>query len=114
MHSSFALDLKTARRRSGLSQADCGHLLGVDKRRVSALERGKSLPTVTEICCLSLMFGRSFESLFGSVFLEVRTDLEARLATLPNQGNGWLGRFNRRSTVNQIAARLEDNRQRYG
>ncbi|MEJ8574147.1 helix-turn-helix transcriptional regulator [Microbaculum marinum] len=110
MHSSFAHDLKTARRRSGLSQADCGHLLGIAKRRVSAFESGKVLPSVPEICSLSLIFGRTFESLFSSVFLEVRTELRARLATMPSQASGWLGRFNRRHTLNTLAERLEDSR----
>jgi transcriptional regulator with XRE-family HTH domain len=109
MHSSFSHDLKTARRRSGLSQADCGHLLNSNKRRMSALESGKVLPTVPEICTLSLIFGRSFESLFGSVFFDVKSDLKARVATLPESPSNWLVRFNRQHTLNQIAERLEDS-----
>ena len=107
MRSSFALDLKTARRRSGLSQSDCGHLLGVDQRRISQLEAGKVLPSVPEICSLSLIYGRSFESLFGSVFIDRRDALQTRLATLPDRGKGWLAKFNRRNTLKRIAARLE-------
>jgi len=114
MHSSFAHDLKTARRRSGLSQQDCGHLLGIDQRRISKLETGQSLPTIPEICTLSLVYGRTFESLFGSVFANARTELKAGLATLPNRGKGWLPRFNRQSTINKIAARIEDNRINHG
>ena len=115
MHSSFALDLKTVRHRSGLSQEDCGHLLGVDKRRISALERGNDMPTIPEICCLSLIFGRSFESLFGSVFRTLRIDLAHRLATLPGRRRkGWIERFNRQRVLNDIATRLEDDRPFYG
>ena len=75
MHTAFAQDLKVARRKSGLSQLDCGHLLDINQQRMSQLENGKSLPTIPEICSLSLIYGRSFESLFGSVFLEVRNQL---------------------------------------
>ena len=109
MHSSFSIDLKTARRRSGLSQADCGHLLGVDKRRISAFESGKSIPTVPEICGLSLIFGCSFETLFASVFSEVGSDIERRLAHMPTCGYSFLGHFNRVHTLNRIAARLSDH-----
>lgn len=107
MYSSFALDLRTARRRSGLSQSDCGHLLGVDQRRISQLEAGKALPNVPEICGLSLIFGRTFESLFSSVFIEMRTELQARLSTLPRTQKGWFARFNRHNTLSRIAAHLE-------
>ena len=110
MFSSFAHDLKTARRRSGLSQADCGHLLGVPKRRISAFETGKVLPSVSEICALSLVFGRSFESLFRSVFRDVQGDLAVRLETLPRRAGGWLGRLNRRHSLNALAERLADSR----
>ncbi|PHR96903.1 MAG: hypothetical protein COA78_28165 [Blastopirellula sp.] len=110
MYSSFALDLKAARRKSGLSQLDCGHLLGVDQRRISVLETGKSPPTILEICSLSLIYGRTFESLFGSVFCGSRKKLETRLASLPNNGKSWLRNFNRQHAINRIAKRLDDNR----
>lgn len=110
MYSSFAHDLKKARRQSGLSQSDCAHLLGVSKRRISSFETGKVLPSVPEICALSLIFGRSFESLFGPVFLDARTDLKTRLAALSSRNRSWLERFNRKHTLNTLAERLEDNR----
>jgi transcriptional regulator with XRE-family HTH domain len=109
MQSSFALDLKAVRRRSGLTQHDCGHLLGSNKQRVASLEAGRSLPSVPEICRLSLIFGRSFESLFGAVFEDARTDLGARVATLPARKNGWMARFNRQHMIEQINKRLADH-----
>ena len=65
---------------------------------------------MSEICSLSLVFGRSFESLFSLVFLEARADLRNRLATLPRAARGWLGRLNRQHTLNVLAERLEDSR----
>jgi hypothetical protein len=77
------------------------------------MEAGKTLPSVPEICCLSLIFGRSFESLFGAVFADVRTDLVARLATLPPQTTGWMARFNRQHTLERLSNLLEAERNRY-
>ena len=62
MSTEFALDLRLARKKSGLTQRDCAHLLNVHASKVSALEHGKQLPTLIEICTLSLIYGRSFEA----------------------------------------------------
>ncbi len=107
MTTKFALDLRVARRKSGLSQQDCAHLLDVKQSRMSKLESGKRLPTVQEICTLSLIYGKSFESLFGSVFKNARQVLRDQLATMPNSSRHWLGRLNRNHTLNAIAGRLE-------
>jgi DNA-binding XRE family transcriptional regulator len=56
MYQDFLIDLKTARRRSGLTQADCGHLLGGSKSKISNLETGRKLPSMKEICGLSLIY----------------------------------------------------------
>ena len=115
MSHAFALDLKVARRKSGLTQQDCAHLLDVHKAKISLLEQGKTLPSVLEICTLSLLYGKSFESLFGSLLEEAHSTLKDRLATLPMVSNRWLGRFTRQNTLNRLAARLdEDNPQGHG
>lgn len=108
------MDLKAVRRRSGLTQRDCGHLLGTNPRRIETLEAGRSLPSVPEICCLSLIFGRSFENLFAAVFDDVRTDLVARLATLPPRKAGWMARFNRQHTLERLSERLQAERKHRG
>lgn len=107
MTTKFALDLKVARRKSGLSQDDCAHLLDVHRSRISKLELGKQPPSVREICTLALIYGKSFESLFGSVFENVRRSLREQLATLPKQKGVWLGSMNRSHTLSKIASRLE-------
>lgn len=113
MHNSFALDLRTARRRSGLTQRDCGHLLDTSERRIRDLERGKTLPSMPEICSLTLIFGRSFESLFGAVFDDLCPALTERLSILPDAKVGWRVQFNRRNTLNRLAERLENRPKRY-
>ncbi len=103
----FAFDLKVARRKSGLSQSDCAHLLDVDRTKIYRLERGDNPPTVREFCTLSLVHGKSFESLFGPMFQEVRDALIEQLASIPNQSGKRIGQFNRTNTLSRLAARLE-------
>ena len=107
MSNPFALDLKVARRKSGLTQQDCAHLLDVNIAKISFMEQGKTLPSVPEIWTLSLLYGKSFESLFGSMFEEANNALKDRLATSPAVSNRWLGRFIRQNTLNKLAARLD-------
>jgi len=114
MYQEFALDLKVARRKSGLTQVDCAHLLGVHETLVSQMENGRRMPTVKEICSISLIYGRSFESLFSGVFREVSSDLKERLITVPEAPKNWLGALNRQSTFNRMARNLaNDNGERY-
>ncbi len=114
MTHTFALDLKVARRKSGLTQQDCAHLLDVHKAKISLLEQGKALPSVLEICTLSLLYGKSFESLFGSMMEDAQRNLKDRLATLPEVSKRWLGRFIRNNTLNRLAARLDNDPTEHG
>ena len=109
MSQTFALDLKVARRKSGLTQQDCAHLLDVHKAKISLLEQGKTLPTVLELSTLSLLYGKSFESLFRSLIEDAQSTLKDRLTTLPVVSNRWLGRFIRQNTLNKLVARLDAN-----
>lgn len=104
----FALDLTVARRNSGLTQQDCAHLLGVSDKTVAKLEKGVRTPTVHEICTMSLIYGRSFESLFSGIFKDVRTQLADRIRTMPEASGTVCLRINRQSTLNRLARRLED------
>uniref|UniRef100_UPI0035323876 helix-turn-helix transcriptional regulator n=1 Tax=Pararhizobium sp. IMCC3301 TaxID=3067904 RepID=UPI0035323876 len=106
MNAQFALDLKVARRKSGLTQQDCAHLLDVNPSRISRLESGRSTPSVQEICTLSLIYGRSFESLFASMFERARKLVHQQLSSLPDCPKAWLGRFNRNHTLNSLPSRL--------
>ncbi|PHS21387.1 MAG: hypothetical protein COA84_15890 [Robiginitomaculum sp.] len=106
MYKAFAFDLKVARRKSGLSQSDCAHLLDVDRTKISRLEQGDSPPSIRDICTLSLVYGKSFESLFGTIFEEVREGLQERLTTIPALTGNRISQFNRTNTLNDLASRL--------
>ena len=108
MINEFTLDLKVARKRSGLTQIDCAHLLSIHPSLISQTENGKRMPTIREICTLSLVYGRSFESLFAGIFADARGDLQERLATMPEAPKHWLGRHNRQHTLGRLADRLHD------
>ena len=112
MSNTFALDLRVARKKSGLTQADLAYLLGASRGKVSHLERGGTLPTVRDICTLSMVYGKSFESLFAPVFEEVARKLNDRLSSLPDAPKGWLGRFNRQNTLSKLAAQISERRAR--
>ena len=88
MSNTFALDLKVARKKSGLTQADLAHLLGASRGKVSHLERGATVPTVRDICTLSMVYGKSFESLFAPVFEEIARKLERSLVQLARCAEG--------------------------
>ncbi len=103
----FACDLKVARRKSGLTQADCAHLLGVDASKVSNLEAGKCIPTVPEICALSVIYGRSFESLFSEILEDARRTIRERLVEMPVSRSRFMGSFNRTKTIEALQKHLE-------
>lgn len=110
MTKEFALDLKVARLNSGLIQEDCAYLLGVSDATVARMESGKRTPSIREICTLSLIYGRSFESLFSGIFIEVRNDLSEHLLSMPDATGTVCLRINRQSTLNRLARRLEAER----
>ena len=87
MSTEFALDLRLARRKAGFTQRDCAHLLAIPTAILAQLESGKRLPSLVQICTLSVIYGRSFESLFGAILNEARAarTLSQVLAKPPKQ-----------------------------
>ena len=114
MTTEFALDLRLARRKAGFTQRDAAHLLGVHQSTVSDLERGRLLPTVGQIVTLSLIYGRSFESLFAQVMRDARRELKERLALVPDSVRAYVGTFNRTSSLERLRQRLEAEYPDYG
>lgn len=107
MSTEFALDLRLARRKAGLTQRDVAHLLGSHQSAVSDLERGRTLPTLHQIVTLSLLYGRSFESLFSAVMRDARRGLRERLDTLPETVRSFAGTARRTHSLDRLRRRLD-------
>ena len=108
MKNEHALDLKVSRRKSGFTQGDCARLLSVHPSKISLIESGKSLPNIRDIAALTVIYGKSFESLFQGIVAEVRQNLRQRLPTMPEAPKRWLSRLNRQHTLDAVAERLQD------
>lgn len=114
METNFALELKVARRRSGLSQYEVAHLLGVYQGRVSKLECGRARPTPDELTTLSLIYGTRFLTMRGAVMPTIHANLEERLSTLPNRASYMTATTQKADTLNALSDRLEAKRKLYG
>lgn len=114
MSTEFALDLRLARRKSGFTQRDVAHLLGAHQTLVSELERGHQLPTLEQIVTLSLIYGRSFESLFSALVRAARERLQQRIVHMPVGVRSYVGTFNRDASIERLARRLADESEAYG
>ena len=107
MFEEFISDLKIARTRSGLTQAECGHLVGVSENAISRIERGERLPSLHEIIGLSLVYGKTFESFFGEFVALMREEVIAALAEMPKAPEGK-DNSQRADTLAALAKRLEE------
>lgn len=107
MTSDIALELKVARRNAGLRQRDCARLLGVHPSRVSKLESGANVPSITDLYILSLIYGKPIDRFLSGIKRELHSALAIRLATMPKAPRKWLGKMNRLHTMQTLARRLE-------
>lgn len=114
MQTEFALDLRLARRKAGYTQRDIAHLLGAQQALVSDLERGRVLPSIEQIVSLSLIYGRSFESLFSELMQSAKSALRERVKHMPIGVRSYVGTFNRDTSLQRLERRLEDNPAAYG
>lgn len=114
MSTEFALDLRLARRKAGLTQRDIAHLLGAHQTLISELERGHQLPNLEQIVTLSLIYGRSFESLFAQLMADARKRLQQRILRMPAGVRSYVGTFNRDATIERLARRLADEQPEHG
>ena len=103
----FSHSVLLARKKAGLSQADCAHLLGITRNRFSRLETGKAVPSVAELCGVAVLFGRTMEGLSGDLFTDRAQSLKERLFDLPEPRRHRLSRFNRAYTLEALADRLD-------
>ena len=109
MTKEFALDLKVARKNSGLTQEDCAHLLGVCDATAAKMEGGTRTPTVREICTFVAYIWAQFrEPLQRHLHLEVREDLFQRLMKMPVAPGTLRLRSNRQYTLGKLPSRLSE------
>lgn len=114
MSTEFALDLRLARRKSGYTQADVATLLALNRSKLSLLETGLRLPSLVQICTLSLIYGRSFESLFAAIMEEARAALRIRILTLPTTTRKYAGSMNRDHSIERLARSLATEPDNHG
>ena len=114
MSTEFALDLRLARRKSGLTQRDTAHLLALNRSKLSLLETGQRLPNLVQICTLSLIYGRSFESLFGLIMAEAKAALRRRILIMPTQRRTYAGSLNRDHSIERLARSLAEEQDDHG
>lgn len=102
----FGLDLRVARRRAALTQADCAHLLGTDQPRISKFEAGTAMPSVIELSILYLLFDRSLGKTSEDILASMRDELLGRLASIPDCPPSWRDRQMRFRTLGELAEKL--------
>lgn len=102
----FSHCLADARRKAGLSQADCAHLLGVSQSHISRLELGRAAPSVTDLCGVAVLFGRTMEFLVEPLFKDRAMTIRQRLFDLPEPRMGWLTQFTRTNALRNLEARV--------
>lgn len=103
----FSQCLADARRKAGFSQADCAHLLGVSQSHISRLELGRTVPSVTDLCGVAVLFGRTMEFMVEPLFQDRATTIRRRLFDLPEPRTGWLSRFVRNNTLHNLEERVD-------
>lgn len=102
----FGLDLRVARRRAALTQADCAHLLDTDQTRISKFEAGTAMPSVVELSILYLLLDRSLGKTSEEILASLRDELLDRLASIPDCPPAWRDRQTRFQTLGALAEKL--------
>ena len=110
----FSHCLAEARRKAGLSQDDCAHLLGASQSHISRLELGRAVPCVADLCGVAVLFGRNMEFLVEPLLKERATLIRQRLFDLPEPRAGWLTRFTRANALRILEARVDRILDHYG
>ena len=110
----FSQSLADARRKAGFSQADCAHLLGVSQSYISRLEQGRIVPSVTDLCGIAVLFGRTMELMVEPLFQERAMMIRRNLFDLPEPQHGWLGRFVRTNQLHNLEVRVNRIIDHYG
>ena len=78
----FSLSLQNLRKLADLTQAEVAHLIGGKQEAVSRIETGERLPTILELCSLSVLYGRTIESLLGDLVDAIRAEMAMQQMSL--------------------------------
>ena len=103
----FALEVRKTREASGLSQKDAAQLLNITQSALSKIEQGKQMPKLREICALSIIYGRTYECLFGDLIDDIRADMAVRVDELQKCSPNSTGNRLRTETLNNLCERLD-------
>jgi DNA-binding XRE family transcriptional regulator len=106
MNHDLSLDIKVARLKAGLTQSDCVHLLGVQKNRMSQIEKKGKAPTLREAVLLSIILNRRFDEIFTLEQDAAFAELAPRLESLPDPEKSDPHTFNRIYTLSAVAERV--------
>lgn len=113
-----SLDLRVARLKAGLTEADVCHLLDSKPARLADLENTGQELSLSEARLLALIYNRDFTQFFNPSFEACISDLAARFENLPTPialptDDGQHTAFNRLFTLSVLAERLTDHRRQY-
>ncbi|WP_298362539.1 helix-turn-helix transcriptional regulator [uncultured Litoreibacter sp.] len=107
------VDLRIARKRSGLSGQDVAHLLGTSTARLSKLENGYARPRVRELICMSLIYGKTLDELFQLTSSRLTDRLKTCLSELDftqaARGQDQQARIATLNTLTDTLRRLNPN-----
>tara|TARA_R100001244_G_scaffold6593_24_gene8161 strand:+ start:35132 stop:35485 length:354 start_codon:yes stop_codon:yes gene_type:complete len=106
MHTQFAHDLCAARRKAGLSTKDIGTLLELGQPEIAMFESGKRPPSLLEICKISLIYNRSFDSLYKAIRTLAKKELFQQMPSLDSDSKEKASRFNRENTLKRLHGQL--------
>jgi len=81
-------------------------LLELSDEEVAALESGERLPSLLETCKLSLVYNRSFESLYGAIRKTAKQELFEQMPSLPSETSNKASSFNRDNSFKRLHGQL--------
>lgn len=110
MKTRLAVDLKVFRRRSGLSQADVAHLLGIHRSHLSKFERGTREPSMEHVTLLCLIYGMRVPDFCVAALPQFESALAERFQSLSYNASESTARA---ETLTALARQLEVSRSRY-
>lgn len=73
---------------------------------IAEMEAGKRPPSLLEICKISLVYNRSFESLYREIRRTAKRQLFQQMPSLPSETKDKASRFNRENTLKRLHGQL--------